>query len=132
MTTRSKRSRTKPSRTDFRRSPRSAYGLVALVIGLVVWAALFYAFRLNAYVTWLLAWGLTAFGFYGFDKVQAQASGWRVPEVVLMALALLGSAIGALLGMLVFRHKTLHGRFWLAVAAGLVLQAGVAVWLMLR
>ena len=71
----------------------------------------------NWFLIWLLAWSVTAFVFYGYDKMQAKRSGWRIPEVVLHGLSLVGGFTGAILGMIVFHHKTSKNQFW-AIAIG--------------
>ena len=43
---------------------------------------------------------------YRWDKRQAQARGWRVPETTLLGIALLGGWFGAKLAQHKFRHKT--------------------------
>ncbi len=58
------------------------------------------------YYCWPIAASLVAFVFYGLDKSLAKVNTRRIPEVVLHLLALMGGFAGALLGMLVFRHKT--------------------------
>ncbi len=55
---------------------------------------------------------LIALTVYGADKARAQTRRWRVPESVLLLLGFLGGAAGALLGMLIFRHKTRRWYFW--------------------
>ena len=61
----------------------------------------------------------------GYDKLQAKAGGRRIPEKTLLLMGILGGAIGGLLGMQVFRHKTRHSNFWiiyiLAAAAHVLL-----------
>jgi uncharacterized membrane protein YsdA (DUF1294 family) len=78
---------------------------------------------------WLASVNLVAFGYYGFDKARAQRGGWRVPEVVLHGLALVGGSLGAYAGMEVFRHKTIKGGFriffWVIVAFQVALIAVV-------
>ena len=49
----------------------------------------------------------------GYDKLQAKAGGRRIPEKTLLLMGILGGAIGGLLGMQVFRHKTRHSNFWI-------------------
>lgn len=52
------------------------------------------------------ALNVIAFLAFGFDKHQAARHGSRIPERTLLALALFGGALGALIGQQVFRHKT--------------------------
>ncbi|MCX6648327.1 MAG: DUF1294 domain-containing protein [Candidatus Bathyarchaeota archaeon] len=49
---------------------------------------------------------------FGLDKLWAIRGGARIPESRLLSLAFLGP-FGALMGMLLFRHKTRKPRFLL-------------------
>lgn len=76
---------------------------------------------------WLLVINLVTFLVFGLDKWKARRkvkkeSVRRVPEKSLFLLAALGGSIGALLGMKVFHHKTLHKTFRFGIPAILVLQ----------
>ncbi len=51
------------------------------------------------------------FAMMGIDKALAKRGAWRVPEKTLFLLALLGGALGGLIGMYFFRHKTRHASF---------------------
>jgi uncharacterized membrane protein YsdA (DUF1294 family) len=86
----------------------------------------------------LLAWaGLNVIVFlaFGWDKRQAERHGSRIAERTLIALALLGGALGALIGQQVFRHKTKKQPFrtllWLAAVINLLAAVVVLrlVWL---
>ena len=85
------------------------------------------------YLLWYLAAvNLVTFTVYGVDKAKARRGAWRVPEKTLFLLPLLGGSVGALLGMLVFRHKTKHWYFVWGVPAILLAQLALAVWLQTR
>lgn len=73
-----------------------------------------------------------AFILYGVDKNRAKNGGWRISEKALFLAALPGSALGALLGMYVFRHKTKHWYFRVFFPLLLVLQAGILGYLWSR
>ena len=55
----------------------------------------------------------------------------RVPEARLFLLALLGGALGGVLGMQVFRHKTQHMQFVVGFPLLALIQWGLAIWLLL-
>ena len=74
---------------------------------------------------------LVVFVFYGVDKAKAVAKAWRVPERTLLLLAVV-SPIGALLGMLVFRHKIRKPKFYLTVPLLLVIEAALCWWFLFR
>ena len=61
------------------------------------------------------------------DKQKAKRGAWRIPEVTLLGVALMGGSIGAIIGMQLFRHKTHHMKFTL----GLPLILAVQVWLLI-
>lgn len=69
------------------------------------------------------------FGLYGWDKHQAHYGGWRIPEMVLLLLAVIGGAYGAGMGMLLFRHKTRHLSFCIVVPIALFVW--LIVWALL-
>jgi uncharacterized membrane protein YsdA (DUF1294 family) len=53
----------------------------------------------------------------GYDKHQSQVGGWRTSEKVLLGLGIAGGAIGGLIGMRAFRHKTKKTYFWVILGA---------------
>jgi uncharacterized membrane protein YsdA (DUF1294 family) len=58
----------------------------------------------------------------GRDKALSKTHQRRVPEATLFLLALLGGALGGVLGMQIFRHKTKHTQFVLGFPALMLLQ----------
>src|SRR5690348_15121986 len=107
------------------------YGLATVVIALVVTLLLTSQFPLALWVAWLLAFSGVAFLTYGYDKLIAGTERTRVPEKVLLLLALLGGTPGALAGMQVFRHKTtkqsFQQQFWLVVLFQIILVVAILV-----
>ena len=77
---------------------------------------------------YLLAINVVAFFAFGIDKYKAQHDKWRIPESTLLSMAVLGGSIGALAGMKVWRHKTLHNRFRIGIPVIIVLQIAAVVW----
>ena len=76
---------------------------------------------------WLLVINLVTFLAFGIDKWKAKRkekkdSVRRIPEKWLFLLAALGGSIGALIGMRVWHHKTLHKSFRYGIPAILALQ----------
>jgi|CXWL01.1.fsa_nt_gi uncharacterized membrane protein YsdA (DUF1294 family) len=87
---------------------------------------------------WLGVINLFAFALFWWDKRAAERHQSRVPERELLGLALVGGALGALLGQQVFRHKTRKQPFrsLLQLAAvlnvvviGLIVSADARAWL---
>ena len=76
---------------------------------------------------WLVLINLVTFFVFGVDKLKAKRkekheSVRRVPEKTLFILAAIGGSVGALLGMKVWHHKTLHKTFRYGIPAILLLQ----------
>ena len=67
---------------------------------------------------------------YGIDKWKAKKEKWRIPESTLLLLAVVGGSIGALLGMKVWHHKTMHKKFKYGIPLIIVLQIGVLGYLL--
>ena len=59
----------------------------------------------------LIVINVITFLIYGIDKWKAKQGSWRISEATLLLLAVIGGSIGALLGMQVWHHKTMHKKF---------------------
>lgn len=73
-------------------------------------------------VLWVVAANIVAFVLYGIDKRRAKRHAWRIPEAVLLGIAVVGGSIGAIAGMFLFRHKTKHPAFRIGLPAILIIQ----------
>ena len=71
---------------------------------------------------WIFAASIIAFALFGIDKTKARRQQWRIPEQILLGVAVLGGGLGALLGMQLFRHKTRHLKFLLGIPLCIVLN----------
>ncbi|MFO7619020.1 MAG: DUF1294 domain-containing protein [Thermoplasmata archaeon] len=76
---------------------------------------------------WVLAYALTinlaALALFGIDKGRARKGHGRISEASLFLVSLAGGAVGGILGMWMFRHKTRKTGFKVAMAAILVTNA---------
>ena len=73
-------------------------------------------------IYYLVAINIVAFFVYGIDKLKAKKNRWRIPEATLLSLAVIGGSIGALLGMKVWHHKTMHKKFSIGIPLILFIQ----------
>ncbi len=109
-------------------SPRrhvNAYGFYGLVFGaiaIVLFVALVGLPHLPMIACWLIATNVTAFIAFAFDKSVAGRRLARVPENVLLGIALIGGSLGALIAMRLVHHKTAKKSFLLRMAVVLLLQ----------
>lgn len=81
---------------------------------------------------YLAAVNLAAFALMGLDKRRARRGDWRISEKALFLPAVLGGALGGLVGMRVFHHKTKHWYFRFGMPALLIVQVILAGWLAAR
>ena len=80
----------------------------------------------------LAAMNALTFALYGIDKSRARRGAWRIRESTLLGTAACFGALGALLGMYVFHHKTKHRAFALGVPALLLVQTVLLAALLFR
>ena len=71
---------------------------------------------------------LIAFILYGIDKKKAIRDKFRIPERVLIFVAVIGGALGAFLGMHIFHHKTKKKKFYITIPAFLILWIVLIIW----
>ncbi len=61
------------------------------------------------------------------DKQKAKKDRWRIPEITLMTVAILGGSLGAIAGMHLFRHKTRHSKFSIGIPVIFAIEILLAV-----
>jgi uncharacterized membrane protein YsdA (DUF1294 family) len=106
-------------------NPYSSFALMSVV--LTFGLAAVFAFKLGTDWTLSILMGLnaTAFALHGFDKSAAQKGKLRVPERIFWFMVLCGGAVGTLLGMKFFRHKTKKASYQLMVLLLIVVHLAI-------
>ena len=79
----------------------------------------------------LIVINVITFLVYGIDKWKAKQGSWRISEATLLTLAVVGGSIGALLGMQVWHHKTMHKKFKYGLPLILLIQI-VLIYLVIQ
>ena len=69
---------------------------------------------------------------FGLDKWKAKSGKWRIPERTLLLLALAGGSLGALAGLIMFRHKTRKAKFFISVPVMFVVHCVIVTVLVLK
>jgi uncharacterized membrane protein YsdA (DUF1294 family) len=62
------------------------------------------------------------------DKQRAIHKEWRIPEKTLLGVSIFGGAVGMLLGMSSFKHKTKHKKFTIGVPFILLMHIGLIIF----
>lgn len=109
--------------------------LYTMVTCVVLWLVVLLGFRLDPLQTLLVHLGfvsLVTFLVFGLDKIKAKASGRRASEMNLIALGALGGALGGLLAMATFRHKTQRNLFKIGLPVMLFVHGVIVAVVLLR
>ncbi len=111
------------------RDPRNQPVIVgSAVLGIGLFLACWLLLRWSPLLAWLVGWAPVAFVAYGLDKRAATRGDWRIPELVLHGLALIGGVIGAWAGRFAFRHKIRKPVFLVVLVAASILWGAIAIW----
>jgi uncharacterized membrane protein YsdA (DUF1294 family) len=78
-------------------------------------------------IVWITAIYLVIINFLAlmtmwWDKRRARNDGWRVSEATLLLMGFFGGAIGLIIGMFRFRHKTRKSFFQTITLIGLIVS----------
>jgi uncharacterized membrane protein YsdA (DUF1294 family)/cold shock CspA family protein len=112
--------RVEPGRRGLTPGLAAGLGLVATVAGVMI-ALSFEGMRWS--LAWLVAINPATAAVYAWDKHRALREGRRVPEAVLLGLALVGGSPAAALTMIGLRHKTRKVSFLIPFNGVLLIQA---------
>ncbi len=75
----------------------------------------------------LILMSLITFITYGIDKAKAKKETRRIKEKTLLEMTILGGAIGALFGRIIFHHKTNKIYFSITIYLSLIAQISLMV-----
>lgn len=87
--------------------------------------------KLNTYevsfLIYLTIINLLSFILFGIDKGKAKRKKWRISEMFLIGLSILGGSIGSLIGMVIFKHKLSKGLFCKGIPLIIIINMIVAL-----
>ena len=78
-------------------------------------------------IYYLIIINIFLFLLYGIDKLLAIKKKRRISEYTLLIISLFGGSLGAIIGMILFHHKTRKIKFWVFNLLFLILQFFVAL-----
>ena len=110
--------------------PKETYALIFFGLAGIATLLIWLAWRaVHPLLIWVACDSVVTFAAFGYDKAMARSKRTRVPEMVLLALTLSGGTIGALIGRVVFRHKTrkvsFRRQFWAVIGVQILLLVTV-------
>lgn len=80
-------------------------------------------------VYYILMVNIIAFITYGADKYKAVKGSSRIPNATLLGLAIIGGSVGALVGMITFRHKIRQNCYRIGIPIMLAIQCIGMLWI---
>ena len=83
------------------------------------------------YSIYLCIVNLIAFFIFGIDKLKAKRGSYRISEKTLITICAVGGALGGLLGMMIFHHKTQKPKFVITVPLLVLFYGAITLWLMI-
>lgn len=86
----------------------------------------------TVFAAYFIILNIVGFVMSAVDKSAAKRHKWRVPEKDLFAVSLLGGAVGTLISMLIFRHKTKHKRFMIGIPLIILAQISLFIFLIFK
>ncbi|TAH54320.1 MAG: DUF1294 domain-containing protein [Chloroflexota bacterium] len=116
-----------------KRHPFLFYAILFFGLTLAGTLAIWWILKWDIVLAWLISIMVVTLFAYRFDKGIAGSERTRVPERILLLLALAGGSLGAILGMFFIgdRHKTSKTSFMLPFIGILIVQAilvGIYFW----
>nr|WP_129596235.1 DUF1294 domain-containing protein [Anaerophilus nitritogenes] len=82
------------------------------------------------FITYLIFINLYSFLLTFIDKYKSKKDAWRIKERTFFIVSFLGGAIGVIMGMSIFRHKTQHKSFYIGIPLIFLLHMiGILFWL---
>lgn len=73
---------------------------------------------------------LIGFILMAIDKSKARRGAFRIPEATLFLFAIFGGSLGCILGMQLFRHKTLKPAFFIGMPVIFIIQLLLVIYIL--
>ena len=81
---------------------------------------------------WLIVINIITFDVFGIDKKKAIDGKFRIKELTLFVLSLLGGSLGGLIAMHTFHHKTRKWYFKFGIPLILIAWVAMIAWLVYK
>lgn len=81
---------------------------------------------------WLIVINIITFAVFGIDKKKAIDGKFRIKELTLFVLSLLGGSLGGLIAMHIFHHKTRKWYFKFGIPLILIAWVALIAWLIYK
>lgn len=89
-------------------------------------------FTVKNLIIYLIAINVIGFIIMFVDKQKAKKGGWRIKEITIFVITLLGGGVGTIAGMYTFRHKTKKLKFTLGLPVVLIMQIALCIYFVMK
>ena len=78
-------------------------------------------------IIYLIIINIISFLLFGIDKKRSIKKEYRISEYTLISISFLGGAIGSILGMIIFHHKTKKSKFIILIPIALLINIFILI-----
>lgn len=89
-------------------------------------------FTVQNIAIYLVVINLIGFAIMYIDKQKAKKGSWRIKEMTIFVVTLLGGGIGTIAGMYMFRHKTKKLKFTIGLPTILIFEIILIVYFVMK
>lgn len=89
-------------------------------------------FTIQNIIIYLVLINLIGFAVMFIDKQKAKNGSWRIKEMTMFVITLLGGGVGTIAGMYTFRHKTKKLKFTIGLPTVLIAEIILVVYLVMK
>ncbi len=80
-------------------------------------------------LSYLFVINIISFILFAIDKRRAKRKEWRISESALLISSFIGGSTGALISMVIFKHKLSKKRFYILVPIFIVFNKLITIWI---
>ena len=89
-------------------------------------------FTVQNIIIYLVLINLVGFAIMYIDKQKAKNGSWRIKEMTIFVITLLGGGIGTIAGMYIFRHKTKKLKFTIGLPTILIFEIVLIIYFVMK
>lgn len=89
-------------------------------------------FTIKNLIIYLVAINIIGFLVMYIDKQKAKKGTWRIKEMTILVITILGGGVGTIAGMYTFRHKTKKLKFTVGLPTILIAEIALAIYFVMK
>lgn len=89
-------------------------------------------FTIKNLIIYLITINIIGFLVMYIDKQKAKKGTWRIKEMTILVITILGGGVGTIAGMYTFRHKTKKLKFTVGLPTILIAEIALAIYFVMK